>query len=280
MGLRNMRVLLRRTMVIVVISAFIAYLNGVIISCLVSDSRPAKRYKSVASDTGRGTNWHMDIFEEYCLTSLQSYYYDWSATMTKEENVSHRSEEETTQAFDVPVDHIYASKPASQITPWWLDSTWLTPSRPGESKEVSIRAFGWPIRTVMHVHVFRDDWSIVAPGQPMKGCEYGKLTMGNIYPFESFRVKLAYYPLPYGLLVSAGLHGIVISTCWWVCSRLRSASRRGRCPHCGYPLHGLTQPGCPECGWNRPAGEGAATGSTRDPSSRVRRTSESLRMEE
>lgn len=35
----------------------------------------------------------------------------------------------------------------------------------------------------------------------------------------------------------------------WILAIARN--RRGRCPKCGYELHGMTAGGCPECGWNR-----------------------------
>jgi hypothetical protein len=49
----------------------------------------------------------------------------------------------------------------------------------------------------------------------------------------------------------------IFAIAWWVLlyapgTVLRSFRRRsGRCPQCGYDLHGNESDGCPECGWRR-----------------------------
>lgn len=66
-----------------------------------------------------------------------------------------------------------------------------------------------------------------------------------------------------GLLVNSLLFFMAGVSCGLVTCGLRAMIRRvgSRCCHCGFILNGST--GCPECGWNRPEGEG------RDPSSDV-----------
>lgn len=74
-------------------------------------------------------------------------------------------------------------------------------------------------------------------------------------------------PSALGMLANTAVWGLIAYGFWrgscdlmgrWRRARSALAVRRGVCPRCGYSLRGLALPGCPECGWGRPAGEGEA----------------------
>lgn len=70
--------------------------------------------------------------------------------------------------------------------------------------------------------------------------------------------SIPYRPLWSGVMLNTLFHGCVLLSLMLLARHARQRWRlhRSRCPSCNYMLTPNPTPGCPECGWHRPAEEG------------------------
>lgn len=130
-------------------------------------------------------------------------------------------------------------------------------------------AFGFPMRC-MHAYALLEDDGISRPVVSIhRGIsldEYPQLQM-NTFEFGYTSNLMDYMHemriVPTGIILS----GMIVNVMFYlilisaggataICSRRYIRRLGGKCERCGYSLYGIQKFGCPECGWNRPAGEG------------------------
>jgi len=125
-------------------------------------------------------------------------------------------------------------------------------SKPGRRWDEEFQ--GWPMYA-FHFHCKEDN--IYNPTGT--STDYGRFNVG-IFFWNEDGAGIATIPVWSGLafdtLFFAVIIGVIYSLMRWLVRRLRRP-KHCVCEVCGYDLRGSgIEAGCPECGWNRPEGEG------------------------
>ena len=137
-------------------------------------------------------------------------------------------------------DRIRQSAPQRQLPYWSLRSLQLDPRK---YHDLIIHAYGWPFLG-MYFTEYRPS------GMKEKGILLSKgFGAGTALPIG---INTPYF------VANIGIHALIWSLLLCATKYLTILRRRvrGRCPCCGYELLRQFDAGCPECGWNRPEGEG------------------------
>ncbi len=107
---------------------------------------------------------------------------------------------------------------------------------------VRVWAYGWPRLALRTWHIEDHTGTDLTPAHGIRSI-----------PFGSRDLDLATEPAWGGFLVNTGVFAmawmpLVFAPVLWGAGRRVAWRKRGRCPACGYDLHGRLDEGCPECG--------------------------------
>lgn len=117
---------------------------------------------------------------------------------------------------------------------------------------------GWPFRAVRHqfVGAVYTEWSypaypwdeVLRNDSPLEIPDW--IASRNVDYIDEEATRLPIRPIWLGLFANAAVYYIALlgmrAVCVWMFQARRRLKRQ--CPKCGYSLHGLREPRCPECG--------------------------------
>jgi hypothetical protein len=129
------------------------------------------------------------------------------------------------------------------------DEEWVRRARSLSFYNVEIVETGWPAHSLAidYWHEAHHSTPITIPIRRYTGgLQLGRVLLPKRVLWRGVILDTLFYSVLIGLLLIGASQGR---------ARLRRA--RGRCPNCAYDLRGRLDEGCPECGWNRSAADGA-----------------------
>jgi len=143
------------------------------------------------------------------------------------------------------------------VPSWSIATKARRPHRDSRDHYVQEIATGWPLLSLR----CKFSWDRVTYLRAAPDMSGGVIVgLGSSATAGRSEVFMPLHPIWLGLVTNSLIYGICAWLVWMILIlwRFERRHRHSRCELCGYPLSFGGEAGCPECGWNRPAHEGAA----------------------